>query len=276
MPGESYATTVAAVSVRCAVVPIAGLGTRMLPATRAVPKALLPLVDRPVVELVLEELAAAGLERFVLVAGRDAEAVRTHFAGDPAVDVVVQPEPLGLGDAVARGAAAVDGAFVVAVGDALVSAEAVRRMIDAFEGAAAAAGMVVEAVDPERVGRYGIVAPAGEGDPIRVVGIVEKPAPAEAPSNLAVAGRWVLSAGAARELASTRPGHGGELQLTDAIARLCERGEPVLAVALGPGQRRLDVGDPEGYAAAFVERALADPRFGDRLRERLGEGGALG
>jgi UTP--glucose-1-phosphate uridylyltransferase len=258
------------------VVPIAGLGTRMLPATRAVPKALLPLVDRPVVDLVIEELAAAGIERFVLVAGRDAAAVRAHFGDDPAVEVVVQPEPLGLGDAVARGAEAVEGPFAVAVGDALVGGSATERLLDAFTRTGAAAAVAVEAVDRERVGRYGIIAPAGDGDPIPVAGIVEKPAPAAAPSNLAVAGRWVLSADAARMLASTPPGHGGELQLTDALARLCEDGARVVAVRLAPGERRLDVGDPEGYAGAFVERALADPRFGERLRARLRADGALG
>jgi UTP--glucose-1-phosphate uridylyltransferase len=263
------AATVAPVTVRCAVVPIAGLGTRMLPATRAVPKALLPLVDRPVVELVIEELTAAGMEHFVLVAGRGAPAVRTHFQDDRAVEVVVQPEPLGLGDAVARGAGVVDGPIAVAVGDALVEGTATRRLIEGFERSGAAVAMAVEAVAPERVGRYGIVAPAGVGDPIPVAGIVEKPMPAVAPSNLAVAGRWVLSAEAAQSLASTPPDHGGEVQLTDAIARLCEDGARVVAVALQPGERRLDLGDPEGYASAFVERALADPRFGERLRAGL-------
>jgi UTP--glucose-1-phosphate uridylyltransferase len=258
------------------VVPIAGLGTRMLPATRAVPKALLPLVDRPVVEIVVEELAAAGIERFLLVAGRDAAAVRAHFEADPAVEVVVQPEPLGLGDAVARGARETGEPIAVAVGDALVDHAATRRLIDAFERSGATVAMAVEAVDRERVGRYGIVAPAGDGDPIPVSGIVEKPSPAEAPSNLAVAGRWVLSAEAAKGLASTPPGRDGEVQLTDAIARLCEGGARVVAVKLAPGERRVDLGEPEGYATAFVERALADPRFGERLRARLRADGALG
>jgi UTP--glucose-1-phosphate uridylyltransferase len=264
------------VTVRHAVVPVAGLGTRMLPATRAVPKALLPLVDRPVVELVLEELAAAGIERFVLVAGRDAAAIRAHFADDDAVEVVVQPEPRGLGDAVAWGAEAVDGPVAVAVGDALVGGELMQRLVDAFTRADAAAALAVEPVARDRVGHYGIIAPAGDGDPIPVAGIVEKPDPADAPSNLAVAGRWVLAAGAAATLRATPPGHGGEVQLTDAIERLCRDGRRVVAVPLAPGERRLDVGDPEGYAGAFVERALADPRFGARLRERMRSDGALG
>jgi UTP--glucose-1-phosphate uridylyltransferase len=200
--------------------------------------------------------------------------VRAHFAGDPAVEVVVQAEPRGLGDAVARGAEAAGGPIAVAVGDALVDAGATRRLIEAFERSGAAVAMAVEPVAPERVDRYGIVAPAGEGDPIPVAGIIEKPAPAVAPSNLAVAGRWVLSAEAAEGLAATPPGRDGEVQLTDAIARLCEDGARVVAVALGPGERRVDVGDPEGYATAFVERALADPRFGEHLRARLRAGDA--
>jgi UTP--glucose-1-phosphate uridylyltransferase len=264
------------VTVRHAVVPIAGLGTRMLPATRAVPKALLPLVDRPVVELVIEELAAAGIEHFVLVAGRDAAAVRAHFAGDAAVDVVVQPEPRGLGDAVAWGAEAIDGPFAVAVGDALVEGTLMSRLIDGFTRSDASAAVAVERVAPDRVGRYGIIAPGGDGDPIPVAGIIEKPALADAPSNLAVAGRYVLGSGVAATLRSTPPGHAGEVQLTDAIARLCQDGARVVAVPLAAGERRFDVGDPEGYAGAFVERALADPRFGARLRERLRGNGAPG
>src|SRR4051794_13797773 len=134
-----------------AVVPVAGLGTRMLPATRAVPKALLPLVDRPGAELVLEELAAAGVERLVLVAGRDADALRRHFDGNDAVEVVVQEEPRGLGHAVVRGAEAVDGAFAVALGDALVDHAVMARLVDGYLRSHAGAAVAVEGVEPDRV-----------------------------------------------------------------------------------------------------------------------------
>jgi UTP--glucose-1-phosphate uridylyltransferase len=263
-----------------AVIPVAGLGSRLLPATRAVPKALLPLVDRPVVELVVEELAAAGIERFVLVAGRDAEAIRRHFEASGAVEVVVQPEPLGLGDAVLHGASAVEGPFVVALGDALVGAQVVARLIDGYVGAGAEAAVAVEPVPLERVEHYGIAVPAlelgGRAGPIPLAGLVEKPAPAAAPSRLAVAGRYVLSGAVIETLRVTPPGRGGEVQLTDALDRHCRDGGVVVAVSLLPGERRIDVGDPEGYASAFVERALADARFGARLRERFGGGDKTG
>ena len=260
-----------AVPVRDAVVPIAGLGTRMLPATRAVPKALLPLVDRPVVEVVLDELAGAGLTRFVLVAGRDIEAVARHFADDDRVEVVLQPEPRGLGDAVMRGGEATGGRpFVVALGDALVDGGLVARLVDAFERSSAAAAVGVEEVAPDAVSRYGIVGPAGDGDPLLLRGLVEKPDPGSAPSRLAIAARYVLAPEAVDVLRATAPGRGGEVQLTDALARMCSDGRAVVAVRLAEGERRIDVGEPEGYAAAFVERALADPRFGERLRRTVG------
>jgi UTP--glucose-1-phosphate uridylyltransferase len=265
-----------------AVIPVAGLGSRLLPATRAVPKALLPLVDRPLVELVVEGLAGAGIERFVLVAGRDAEAIRRHFDADDAVEVVVQPQQLGLGDAVLQGASAVEGPFVVALGDALVGAQVVVRLIDGYVGAGAEGAVAVEPVPLSLVGRYGVAVPAGGGGgegqvgPIALAGLVEKPAPATAPSRLAVAGRYVLSPAVIETLRATPPGRDGEVQLTDALDRHCRGSGVVVAVPLLPGERRIDVGDPEGYASAFVERALGDPRFGAQLRERIGGGDATG
>ena len=261
-------------SVRDAVIPVAGLGTRMLPATRAVPKALLPLVDRPVVDLIVEELAAAGIERFVLVAGRDADSFRAHFSDREGVEVVLQLEPRGLGDAVARGGEVLEGPFAVAVGDALVDGGLMTRLIDGYVRTGADAAVAVETVPLDQVARYGVVAPAGDGELIRVAGLVEKPEPSAAPSRLAVAGRYVLSPAVVDTLRHTPPGRGGEVRLTDAIDRHCRSGGGVVAVPLAGSERRIDVGEPEGYAAAFVERALADPRFGARLRERFQGGRA--
>ena len=233
-----------------AVVPVAGRGTRLLPATRALPKALLPLVDEPVIDLVLQELAVAGISRVVLVVGEHADVLARHLDGRGddgiALEWVRQPEPLGLGDAVMRGAEAVgDQPYVVALGDALIEPPGiVSRLIAAF-GDGYDAAIAVEDVGPERTSSYGIVDAdrSTTGAPVR--GIVEKPAPGTAPSTLAVAGRYVLAPG----LRAPAPGYGGEIQLTDALA-----GVRAVAVALADDERRLDVGDPDGYAHAFLAR----------------------
>jgi UTP--glucose-1-phosphate uridylyltransferase len=219
-----------------AVVPVAGRGTRLLPATRAVPKALLPLVNEPVIDIVLEELGAAGITRVVLVVGEHEELLRKHL-GDR-VEYVRQPEPLGLGDAVARGARVVDGPYVVALGDAVIQPFGiVPRLISALEGYDAA--IAVQHVAAERASSYGIVDAdySPTGAPVR--SIVEKPAnPA---TTLAVAGRYVI--GKELELVAGA----GEVQLTDALAKL-------RCVAVGLDAERLDVGDPDGYAKAFLAR----------------------
>lgn len=263
--------------IRTAVVPVAGRGTRLLPATRAVPKALLPIVDRPLIDLVIEELTQAGIDRVVLVVGELRGALERHLAeNEGGVDVVFadQPEPLGLGDAVLCGAEeARDEPFVVALGDALIDAGGrpaglAARLIAAYERSGAAAAVAVHEVAPEAVRRYGIVDAERSVDGAMARGLVEKPDPADAPSRLAVAARYVLGPAAVDALRDQGAGYGGEIQLTDALARV-----PVVAVALADDERRLDAGDPEGYAEAFVTRALADPRFGADLRQRaLGVG----
>jgi UTP--glucose-1-phosphate uridylyltransferase len=175
--------------------------------------------------------------------GEHADLLTRHL-GDR-VEYVRQPEPLGLGDAVVRGAEAVgDQPYVVALGDALIEPPSiVSRLIDAFDGHDAA--IAVEDVGPDRTASYGIVDCdySTTGAPVR--GIVEKPAPGTAPSTLAVAGRYVLGPG----LRAAAPGVGGEIQLTDAL-----RGLNAVAVGLRRDERRLDVGDPEGYAQAFLAR----------------------
>lgn len=260
--------------VATAVVPVAGRGTRMGPATRAVPKAMLTLGDRPVIGHLVDELRAAGMTRIVLVTGAGGEPIRAHFAGEGDVAFAEQAQPRGLGDAVLAAESAVDGPFVVALGDALLDPAAVRVAVDAFEARGAAGAVVVEEVPAEAVGRYGIVAPAegaGAGDaagtrdvlPLRDV--VEKPAPGEAPSRLAVAGRYVLSAAIFALLRETPPDASGEVQLTDALRRL----DPLLGVRLPPGVRRRDTGSPAGLALAVVDWALAQPELGAAVLERV-------
>jgi UTP--glucose-1-phosphate uridylyltransferase len=249
-------------SIDTAVIPAAGLGTRMAPATRALSKAMLPLGGKPVVQHLLEELAAAGLARAVVVVGHGAQIVAAHLHGlelGIAVELVDQPEPRGLGDAVLRAAPAVGGSpFVCALGDNVVlpgDGAVVRRLVDAVSNGGVA--IAVEEVGEADVVRCGIVdAPPG-GGPIRA--IVEKPAVGEAPSLVAVAGRYVLGPAVLDALWARADARGGELGLTEAIQDVLSAGAPGIAVPLVGGERRLDTGSPAGYAAAFTTFALADP-----------------
>jgi UTP--glucose-1-phosphate uridylyltransferase len=257
--------------VRTAVVPVAGLATRLRPLSRGVPKALLPVAGRPVVQHVVDELAACGIERVVLVTGRSHAAFADYFAGgDGAVEIVYaqQPQPRGLGDAILRAAPHLDdGPFAIALGDAILGrgtpARAVARL-----GAAVAAGadaaLAVEEVAPEDVRRYGIVAPAGAGDPFPIAGVVEKPAPGDAPSRLAATGRYAATPALLDALRASGAGRDGELGLADALDRLAA----VVGVRLREGEERFDVGDVPGYCAAFVVHALTDPALGPALRAR--------
>lgn len=293
-------------------IPVAGLGTRMLPATKAQPKEMLPVGIKPVVQHVVEELTAAGVKRVVFVTGRGKSAIENHFDADPALtgllraagreellarldferlgtsfSYVRQPEALGLGDAVLQAAPQLGGqSFLLALGDSIISRPAgetappvARRLAEAVEGGAACA-VAVERVAGELTSRYGIAAPrAGEpeaesGRPLRLAGLVEKPEPGSAPSDLAVAGRYALDSSIFAELrgqAEAGPPATRELEISDAIARLIEAGERVVAVPLQAGERRLDTGTPFSYAAAFVEVALADPELGPELRRRVEE-----
>jgi len=283
--------------VTTAVIPVAGLGTRLLPATKSQPKEMLPVGGKPVVQHVVEELAASGIERVVFVTGRGKGAIEDHFDRDPYLTdalkrrgdaellgrlefermgvsfaYIRQPEPRGLGDALlcAEGLTG-DGPFAVALGDAILGTrdapDVVGRLARALDEHEAACAVAVRRVPREQTGRYGIVgtAPNDDGDSARVTSIVEKPAPGRAPSTLAVAARYVMTPAIYDALRNTAPGDSGELELTDAIAWLVAAGEPVVAVDVGDVERH-DVGTHESYAAAFLRFALTDPGYGERLR----------
>ena len=276
--------------IRDAIVPVAGLGTRLLPATRSAPKEMLPIVDKPVVQYVVEELARAGIDRVLMVTGRRKRAIEDHFDADPeligspppAAGVQLfytrQPTPAGLGDAVARGAGFADPSsrgVVVALGDAIIGPRSdggpgiVARLIEAHTEHGADATIAVTEVAEAEVDRYGIVAgqPLAAGQPtIAVTRIVEKPAPGAVDSRLAVAARYVLGPAVFAALRDQPPGTGGEIQLTDAIASVIENGGRVLAVPLTGGERRHDIGTIEGYCRAFLAHALTHPQFGQALR----------
>lgn len=257
-----------------AVIPAAGYGTRFLPATKTVPKEMLPVGARPAIQLIVEEALSAGAERVVVVTSPDKPSIRRHFdvdarwrelcAGKPEVDAelahleeigrkvewVFQMEQRGLGHAVLQAAPffvdGADEAALVLLGDALVSGEApspAMAEISRSHGGASVVGL--EEVPVEKVSRYGIVGGHEvSGRVYELEELVEKPAIDDAPSRLAIAGRYLLDSAIFRLLATQAPGKGGEIQLTDAIRRLLQD-RPVYGYRY-PG-RRHDIGNPQGY-----------------------------
>jgi len=261
------------VAITIAIVPVAGLATRLRPLSLGVPKGLLPVAGRPVIGRIVDELAACGIERVVLVTGGGREGFEAQFAGVTRPEIVFaeQPRPLGLGDAILCAAPQLDGSFAIALGDALLGRG--QRP--------ARAAVAVEEVAPADVSRYGIVVPgdpraarreadgpAGDGDaaaaPFPIAAVVEKPAPDAAPSRLAVAGRYAATPALLDALRETPPGAGGEILLADALGAI----DNVVGVRLAPGEERFDVGNVPGYCAAFVEYALTDPELSPALRDR--------
>ncbi len=284
-----------------AVVPAAGLGTRLLPLTKSQPKEMLPIGRKPAVQYVVEELQAAGMRQVLLITGRQKRSIEDHFDADPELATNVQQAgnealladlaylegkshffytrqsvPQGLGHAVSLSAdfACAD-QFVVALGDSLIGgpdpAAVLRGMCRAHLELGAAAVVAVEKVPPEEAYRYGIVSLAGSepppGEPVAMTGIVEKPPRSVADTTLAVAARYVFSPDIFEALALTLPDPRGEIQLTDAIRLLIQMHKPVYAWLLPPEQRRYDVGNFESYFHAFMEFALADERYGYLVRK---------
>jgi UTP--glucose-1-phosphate uridylyltransferase len=286
-----------------AVIPAAGLGTRLLPATKSQPKEMLPVGRKPILQYVVEELEAAGLGQILIITGRRKRVIEDHFDSDPLLvsaleqagnEVALadldylegkarffytrQSTPKGLGDAVSLAADFVDDEdFVVALGDSMIAAEdpaaPLRAMMDAHRATGAVATIAVEQVPEEEAFRYGIVDVGGAqlmpGESAAVVDIVEKPSAGTAPSTLAVAARYVFSPAIFEVLDRTLPGKRSEIQLTDAIQLLVQMGQPVHAWLLEPDQRRYDVGNFESYFHAFIDFALADERYGYLVRKYI-------
>jgi UTP--glucose-1-phosphate uridylyltransferase len=282
------------VKITDAVIPVAGLGTRLLPATRSQPKEMLPVVDKPVVQYVVEELVAAGIERVLFVTGRRKRAIEDHFDADPeleralGVDPPIDPRgglrvlytrqlrPDGLGDALRYAEGFGDGrGLVVALGDTIIDPPPrpepgiVTRLVEAYAELEADAALAVVEVEDEEVSSYGIVCGTEIGDGIiEVTDVIEKPDPSEVTSRLAVAARYVLGPSVFAALSATPPDARGEVQLADGLRAVLREGGRVVAVPLARGERRHDIGTVEGYCHAFLELALADPRVGPALRAR--------
>lgn len=284
-----------------AVVPVAGRGTRLLPLTKSQPKEMLPIGSKPVVQYVVEELARCGLSRLLFITGPGKTAIENHFDVDAELIANLretgkeelleelaferadleyfytrQRRQLGLGHAVLCARPVVGRqSFVVALGDSIIGLNAqsdvVRRMIKAFETSGAAAVVAFEEVPREEVVHYGIASPRGKIEPVfELQDLVEKPEVNEAPSTLAVAARYVFSPAIFDCLDQTKPGKGGEIQLTDAIRLLIQRGGQVLGVRLPPEQQRFDIGNFDSYFRAFVDFALASP-YSASLRQHLND-----
>ncbi len=281
--------------LRKAVFPVAGLGSRFLPATKASPKEMLPIVDKPLIQYAVEEAAAAGITDLVFVTGRNKRAIEDHFdkvhelesdlsakGKDSLLELarnvlpagcrciyIRQSEPLGLGHAVLCAQPVIgDEPFAVLLADDLIDAEppVMQRMAERF-AAEGCSLLGVEDVPADQTSSYGIVVPVErDADVTPITGIVEKPEPASAPSTLAVVGRYVLTPTIFELLADAAPGRGGEIQLTDAIARLLAK-ERVLATRLHG--RRYDCGSKLGYLEATLEYGLRHAETGEAFRRYL-------
>ncbi len=281
--------------LRKAVFPVAGFGSRFLPVTKASPKEMLPIVDKPLIQYAVEEAAACGITEMIFVTGRNKRAIEDHFDKayeletelerknkDVLLDMVRsvlpegvrciyvrQAEPLGLGHAVLCAQPIVgDDAFAVLLADDLIDAQppAMCRMAEIF--AQTGASLIgVEEVPRSQTQSYGIVTiDQMQGDTARIHSIVEKPKPADAPSNLGVIGRYVLTPRIFQMLSEVTPGAGGEIQLTDAISALLAH-ERIYAVRL-PG-RRYDCGSKLGYLQATLEYGLRHPETGEEFTRHL-------
>lgn len=285
--------------INIAVVPVAGLGSRLLPATKSQPKEMLPVGRKPVVQYVVEELANVGLEQMLFITGPGKTSIENHFDLNNELTQTLretgkeellselaferasvryfytrQRQLLGLGHAVLCAKNFVGNQpFIVALGDSIIGINAesnvVERMKEQFLTQEAAAVIAFEEVPPTEVFRYGIAYPREDGDIFELADVVEKPPVGEAPSNLAIAARYVFSPVIFEALEQTGFGTGNEIQLTDAIRRLIREGHKVYGVRLQPHEKRYDIGNFGAYFRAFVEFALTDKKYGTDLRQHL-------
>ena len=280
-----------------AIFPVAGLGTRFLPATKAQPKEMLTVIDKPLIQFAVEEAIAAGVTQLIFVTGRTKRAIADHFDATPELDRLLrekgkgevaeqlrgiipphvtciyirQPEALGLGHAVYCAAPLIgeDEAFAVLLADDLMQGEPpVLQQMAEVQRATGKSVLAVNPVPLDEISSYGVVAAQdpGEGRSAPITDMVEKPPKNEAPSNLAVVGRYILTGDIMRILATQEPGKGGEIQLTDAIKKQI----PTTGVeALRYRGRRYDCGSKMGYLEATMDMGLAHPEYGPALRARL-------
>jgi UTP--glucose-1-phosphate uridylyltransferase len=285
--------------INIAVVPVAGLGTRLLPATKSQPKEMLPVGRKPVVQYVVEELTRMKMKRVLFITGPGKTSIENHFDLNEELIQELresgkeelleeleyeraplqyfytrQRELLGLGHAIQCAEPFVGNQpFVTALGDSIIGMHArsdiVQRMSRCFVEKNASAVIAFEKVPLEEVHRYGIAKPKHEGDTFEIEDLIEKPSRTEAPSNLAIAARYVFAPAIFDAIKRTPPGKGGEIQITDAIRLLIKDGGKVYGICLRADEKRYDIGNFQAYFRAFVEFALEDEKQGPALRKHI-------
>jgi UTP--glucose-1-phosphate uridylyltransferase len=286
--------------VYVAVIPVAGRGTRLLPLTKCQPKEMLPLGRKPTVQHVVQELAWSGIREMLFVTGPGKTAIENHFDIDNEMvqhlrmngkeDLLAeldferadieyfytrQRRQLGLGHAVLCARPFVgQRPFLVALGDSLIGlnsrSDVCHRMIEHFDREGVDAVIAFQKVPRDEVVKYGIAKPRGDAEDVfELEDLVEKPSVDEAPSNLAVAARYICRPAIFDRLERTAPGKGDEIQLTDALRLMLREGGRILGVQLAPGEKRYDVGNFESYFHAFLEAALADPQYGTDVARHM-------
>jgi UTP--glucose-1-phosphate uridylyltransferase len=285
------------VKIRKAIIPAAGLGTRFLPATKAQPKEMLPIVDKPAIQYIVEEAIASGIEDIIIVTGRNKRAIEDHFDKSVELETMLhekgntellrlvqdisnmvdihyirQKQPLGLGHAVLCARKFVgDEPFAVLLGDDIIDSDppCLKRMIDLYERHGASI-VAVQRVPWEDVDKYGIISPEDDSAQsyYRIADLVEKPDRESAPSNLAVIGRYIIHPNIFPLLEEVRPGRGGEIQLTDAL-RALNRHQPMIAYPIEG--KRYDIGDKFGYIEATIEFAMNRDDLRPQLKQYLTE-----
>lgn len=282
--------------VRKAVIPAAGLGTRFLPATKALPKEMLPIVDKPTIQFIVEEAKAAEIEDILIVTGKNKRTIENHFDSNPELEQDLQktgktqllkltqsitdlginlyyarqPHPAGLGDAIYRARSFVGNEpFVIMLGDDLMKDKVplTKQLINDYDKIHAPT-LAVMKVPHKEVSKYGVIAPDGKiaDDLYNVKSFVEKPAVDKAPSDLAIIGRYLLTPEIFDILEHQKPGRGGEIQLTDAIDTMNETQRVFAHVFKG---QRFDVGNKEGYLETSIQYGLQHPETRDALRKYI-------
>ncbi|MDR3600961.1 MAG: UTP--glucose-1-phosphate uridylyltransferase GalU [Desulfosporosinus sp.] len=280
--------------IRKAIIPAAGLGTRFLPATKAQPKEMLPIVDKPAIQYIVEEAVRSGIESILIVTGRNKKSIEDHFDKSVELEQILeekgkiellcevqaisnlaniyytrQKEPLGLGNAILYAEQFVgDEPFAVLLGDDIMVSDppALKQLIDVFETYAKTV-IGVQPVHPEEVSKYGIISAVAQQNKIlQVQDLIEKPTPENAPSNIAIMGRYILKPSIFPLLKTLERGAGNEYQLTDALREVC-RQEGLLGLAL-KGER-YDIGDKFGYMKAIIEMGLQREELQPQLIEYL-------